>query len=304
MSNTFAPILLFTYKRLETLKQTVEALKNNFLASESNLYIFSDAGKTEADTIIVSDIRSYLKTIKGFKKVEIFEAEVNLGLANSIISGVSKIVNLYGKVIVLEDDLRTTPNFLSYMNACLVQYESSEKVFSISGYSFNLGKDKNGIEDSYFLNRGWSWGWATWKNKWNDVDWKVSDYDKFSNDISSRKRFAQGGSDLNKMLDSQMTGKLDSWAIRWFYHQFKINGLTLYPVYSKVYNEGFDSNATHTTGSSSRYNPLLDNTHKTEYIFPENIEITKAFQKRFQDKMGIKARVISKIETMLLSVFK
>jgi len=304
MSSSFAPILLFTYKRLDTLKQTVSALQANQLAAESDLFIFSDAGKTEQDQMVVENIRKFLKTITGFRKIEIYEAEKNKGLASSIISGVSKVIEQYGRVIVLEDDLETTPNFLLFMNTCLDKYQKNDAVFSISGYSFNLGEEKRESLDAYFLNRGWSWGWATWQDRWTSVDWQVSDYATFVKNAKARKMFAKGGSDLNKMLDTQMAGKLDSWAIRWFYHQFRINGLTIYPVFSKVYNDGFDANATHTTGSSSRYQPSLDRTHKTQFNLPDSIEVSPYYQSQFQKKMGIWSRIVSKVETIYQKIIK
>jgi hypothetical protein len=294
-----APILLFTYKRLEALKNTIEALKSNELASASDLFIFSDGAKQEQDVPIINKIRAYLKTVNGFKTIQITENQENKGLANSIIGGVTKVLNDFEQVIVLEDDLLTTPNFLLYMNGALRAYKNENKVFSISGYSFDLRMNNQNPNAMYFLNRGWSWGWATWKDRWEKVDWEVASYEVFSKNKNERKAFAKGGSDLNAMLDKQMSGNLDSWAIRWFYHQFKIKGLTLYPLGSKIYNNGFDTHATHTNGSEKRYIPYLDQEHSKDFDFPKLIEISKDYQKKFQSKMGIMARVRSKIETLL-----
>jgi hypothetical protein len=296
---TPAPILLFTYKRFDALKNTIEALKNNELASDSELFIFSDGAKQEKDQQIISEIRTFLKTVDGFKKVHITEAPKNKGLANSIISGVSKVMEAYDRVIVLEDDLLTTPNFLTYMNKALETYKNESKMFSISGYSFDLRNKDQNPNTTYLLNRGWSWGWATWRDRWEKVDWEVASYATFSENKKERKEFAKGGSDLNAMLDKQMTGKLDSWAIRWFYHQFKTGGLTLYPLGSKIYNDGFDEFATHTNGSEKRYLPYLDKKHDMNFDFPEVVAISKEYQKRFQSKMGLIARIRSKIESFL-----
>ncbi|MFD2934151.1 glycosyltransferase family protein [Spirosoma flavum] len=299
-----APILLFTYKRLDTLKQTIYALQQNYLASESELFIFSDAAKTDYDIDIIKKVRAYLSTINGFKRVTIYEAVSNKGLANSIIDGVTQIIKQYEKVIVLEDDLKTTPNFLSYMNSSLDTYEYVQHVFSVSGYSFNLKKMPDNESDAYFLNRGWSWGWSTWKDRWNKVDWLVEEYPDFCKSKTARKDFAKGGSDLNKMLKKQMTGKLDSWAIRWFYHQLKIHGLTVYPTLSKVYNNGFDKDATHNTGSSKRYQPLMDSEYRKQFIFPDEIHPNTFYQNQFKKKMGIRARIISKVEGIFKQIFK
>jgi hypothetical protein len=302
--NSLAPILLFTYKRLETLKSTVIALKENVLAPESELYIFSDGPKHSNDKPIIDDIRLYIATITGFKRIHIIESERNKGLATSIIEGVNYVLKHHDRVIVLEDDLSTTHNFLTFMNESLNIYFSQQKVFSISGYSFNLGKPDQNKEDAYFLNRGWSWGWATWRDRWSLVDWEVKDYNLFLKDAVAKRNFAKGGSDLNKMLSEQMNGKLDSWAIRWFYCQFRNSGLTLYPVTSKVYNNGFDKDATHTSGSASRYIPLLDTESNLEFTMPKNVQITEYYQRQFSSKMGFLSRIKSKIETLLKIVFK
>ncbi|MRX63330.1 sugar transferase [Maribacter luteus] len=294
-----SPILLFTYKRLEALKNTIGALQKNNLAESSELYIFSDGPKSEKDAERIGEVRAFLKTIRGFKAVHISESMVNKGLANSIIDGVSQILKTSETVIVLEDDLLTTPNFLKYMNDALAYYKTVGKAFSISGYSFDLRCSEDPQHSTYFLNRGWSWGWATWRDRWEKVDWEVSDYSSFARDKKLQKKFAEGGSDLNKMLREQMTGQLDSWAIRWFYHQFKVGGVTLYPLGSKVYNNGFDEFATHTSGSDKRYVPYLDTTHKMDFIFPEAAEIHPEYQRMFNKKMGIISRVRSKIGTIL-----
>ncbi len=296
---TFSPILLFTYKRLDPLKETVKALKNNYLAQHSDLYIFSDGPKTAADKTQVAAIRAYLRSIDGFQSITINESVTNKGLATSIITGVDQIMQFSDRVIVLEDDLLTTPNFLNFMNNALSHYGKEQKVFSISGFSFDLKLKEASFEDSYFLHRGWSWGWATWRDRWAKVDWQVKDYNTFKTNTKLKKEFALGGSDVNKMLQKQMEGKLDSWAIRWFYHQFKVKGLTLYPVYSKVYNNGFDTYATHTTGSNNRYIPLLDTQNGLDINYPQKIEVRSKYQIPFLGKMGIWARIKSKIESIL-----
>lgn len=300
-----APVLLFTYKRLDTLRQAVAALEKNDMAESSDLFIFSDAAKKEEDRSIVEQVREYLKTITGFRSIQIIERETNFGLARSIISGTSWALSIYDRVIVLEDDLITTPNFLAFMNAALERYKAETSVFSISGYSFNLNSSRLQYDqDAYFLNRGWSWGWATWKDRWDNVDWEVRSYTSFEKNKALRNAFSEGGSDLNKMLREQMQGRIDSWAIRWFYHQFRVGGLTLYPVHSKVFNAGFDEFATHTTGSQKRYIPDIDVEGKTSFFFPAKVSITPGFQALFRKRMGIMARVRSKLQTILSKVFK
>jgi len=298
-----SPIVLFTYKRFETLQKTVQCLSNNFLASKSDLIIYSDGAKSIDDIIIISNIRSYLKTISGFKSVTIHESITNKGLAASIIKGVSATLKEYHKVIVLEDDLITSTNFLAFMNASLDRYENNNDVYSISGYvfDFNINLIK---KDAYFLNRSWPWGWATWKNRWNTIDWDVSDYEKFKNDKNLRNKFSLLGSDVNSMLDKQMNGELDSWSIRWTYHIFKQNGLVLFPKISKIDNNGWDKFATNNVGLKYRYESSFDCTKKLDFNLPDEIKINLKYQRLFLIKMGILPRFKNKIKEILSSYFR
>lgn len=302
-NQNLAPIVLFTYKRLDTLKRTVTALQNNYLASESELFIFSDGYKNENDRTLVLSVRDYLKTISGFKTIQIFESQNNKGLANSIIQGVSFIFETHDNVIVLEDDLITTPNFLNFMNQALHFYNINENIFTICGYSFDLNIE-NYEYDSYILNRTWPWSWATWRNRWVNIDWDVKDYPEFKKNRKLRRKFSNLGSDVNDMLDRQMKGKIDSWAIRWTYHQFKLNLLSVYPNQSKIDNLGFDQLSTHTSGSRKRYLPVLDKSQKTMFIFQPKHEISFLHQKKFQQKMGILSRIKSKLETYFMYLQK
>lgn len=294
-----APVVLFTYKRLETLQRTVSALAANNLALQSELIIYSDGAKTSEDQSVVTEIRSYLKTILGFKSIQIHESEINKGLATSIINGVSEVMAQYHKAIVLEDDLITSTNFLDYMNAGLDEYQEQKKVFSISGYAFNL-KCKTTEYDSYFLNRHWPWGWASWEDRWQEVDWDLKDYVSFKSNSKLKKEFSQLGSDVNDMLEKQMNGNLDSWSIRWTYYIFTKKGLVLFPKISKINNNGFDINATNTIGINNRYLTDFDISNNTNFDFPEVIEINEKYQKALKRKMGILSRLVNKIKEIIL----
>lgn len=161
-------------------------------------------------------MRTYLKTIKGFKNIRIVESETNKGLANSIISGVSEIMKFSDKVIVLEDDLLTTPNFLVVMNKALKKYENDQKVFPISGYAFNLKNEDKLPNNTYFLNRAWPWGWATWKTNWENIDWEVKDYPHFKKDKIKKAEFGESGiiynfqnyEDISHILECANSGLL------------------------------------------------------------------------------------------------
>jgi hypothetical protein len=289
-----APICLFTFDRLEETIKTVEALKKNHLASSSELYVFSDGAKNESSEKKVLEVRKYLQTINIFKKVTIYEAKDNKGLANSIIAGVSQVIERYGRVIVLEDDLVTSPNFLDFMNESLNFYEKNDKIFSISGYTFNLPSLENYPKDYYLGVRASSWGWGTWQDKWEDVDWEVKSYKIFRNSVSQQLKFMKGGSDMPRMLRRQMNADIDSWAIRWCYHQFLNDKLTVFPTTSKIKSIGFGDNATHTSGKEKQFDTFLDKGQKKNFSFDKFIVIDEQLLKEFKSKFSVKKRILSK----------
>lgn len=296
-NSEFAPILLFTYKRLDTLKLAVEALQQNYHASKSELFIFSDGGKT-ADEIEVNKVRDFIKKIDGFKQVTIIESPKNKGLANSIIDGVTHIIKDYKKVIVLEDDLVTSPNFLAYSNQALDFYQNNTQVFSIAGYTIPIVVPDGYNDETYFLPRAGSWGWATWGDRWEKVDWQVKSFAEFRKNKDEILAFNAGGSDMYNMLNKQMNGSIDSWAIRWCYEQYRLGSYTLYPLKSKVKNIGFNNMATH-TNVFNRYDTLLDEGEKTAFSFPSYVKIDNRFLSQFQSFFSLRARAIGKVKTYL-----
>lgn len=291
----FAPICLFTYNRVDKTIQTVTALKKNFLAKQSDLIIFSDGPKNEDLNEQILKLRSYLKTITGFKSLEIHESKENKGLANSIIGGVNMVIKNYGRVIVLEDDLITTPNFLHFMNQALDFYEGEKKVYSISGYSMKLKSLKDYPADFYLGLRASSWGWGTWQERWQNVDWEVQDFNKFKWDLIRQYRFMKGGSDLPFMLRKQMRSKIDSWAIRWCYHQFKYGLFTVFPAKSKIKNIGFGKAATHTKKQIGKLETLLDKSNQTAFDFSKDLIRNKILEKEFKNKFSVFNRIKNRL---------
>ncbi|MCS6820407.1 MAG: sugar transferase [Microscillaceae bacterium] len=241
-----APVVIFAYNRPWHLQQTVEALQRNPLAAQSILWVFSDFAKTSQEIEKVKQVRKYIRSLNGFAELHIVEREKNWGLANSIITGVSEVLTLYGKAIVLEDDMICTTNFLQFMNDCLEKYADRSDIFSISGYSFPITIPKSYTKDVYLGLRASSWGWATWQDRWRKVDWDVKDFDEFIRNESWQKQFNAGGADLTAMLIRQQRKQIDSWAVRWCYAHFKHQAYCLYPVHSKIQNIGADFSGTHT----------------------------------------------------------
>jgi hypothetical protein len=278
-----APVIIFVYNRPEHTKKTIEALAKNDLANKTEVYIFSDAAKNEKAIEKVNMVREYIDSLGDkdyFKSVHIEKAESNKGLASSVIYGVSKIIERYYKVIVVEDDLVSSKDFLQYMNEALNYYEENEKIWSISGFNIPIEIPKDYKSNIYLSYRGCSWGWATWKDRWGKVDWNVSDYNEFKANKKLRSRFNWGGRDMSNMLDSQMSGKIDSWAIRWCYAQSKLDMLTVYPVVSRIKNIGLDGTGTH-SGKTSHYDVALQK-ENPNCIF-DDPELNEQILKRFQN---------------------
>ncbi len=267
-----APIALFVYNRADHLAKTLAALKANVQASESELFIFSDAAKNDAAFAAVAEVRNTIHRITGFKAISIVERTQNWGLAKSIIEGVTQLVNQYGRVIVLEDDLVTSPYFLSYMNDALDRYENEEQVMQISGHMFpvQVRHDK----DAFFLPFTTSWGWATWKRAWAEFDADATEYNLLKDDFNLRKQFdLEGTYPYFNMLEAHFEGKVDSWAIRWYLTVFFKRGLTLFPCQSLVSNTGFDGSGTH----GMAYNAVVGETFKgTIKKFPQYLEVDEA----------------------------
>lgn len=246
------PIALFVYNRPAHTREAIEALRKCELAKQSDLFIFSDAARTDKDAHAVSGVRQYIRNIDGFKSVSITERDTNFGLANSIIDGVTSVINAYGRIIVLEDDLIVAPGFLEFMNDALDKYESQSSVVQVSGYMFPVTVDID--EDALFLPMTTSWGWATWKRAWQLFDPDAKGYASLKNDSTLRKRFnLDGAFDYFSMLEDQLVGRVNSWAIRWYLATFLCNGLTLYPRQSLVSNIGFDGSGTHCGASTPQF---------------------------------------------------
>jgi hypothetical protein len=238
-----APIALFTYNRLWHTQQTVEALQKNELADASELFVFSDGPRSDTDRENVNTVREYLKSITGFKKVTVIERDKNLGLAQSIITGVTEIVNRYGRIIVLEDDMITSPYFLKFMNEALEFYKDEERVISIHGYIYPI---KAQLPETFFIKDTGCWGWATWGRGWNLLE---PNGKKLLRELVARKltkKFDINGSyPFTQILHDQIAGKNNSWAIRWQASAFLSDKLTLFPNRSLVKNIGHDSSGTH-----------------------------------------------------------
>jgi len=246
-----APIALFVYNRPWHTRQTLEALAKNKLADQSNLIVFADGPKpnaTNEDIAKITEVRAMIRERDWCKTVTLFESEQNKSLADSIVAGVTKVVNEYGKIIVLEDDLITSPFFLPFMNDGLNMYENETEVFSISGYQFNI---RGKLPKTSFVSFGESWGWATWQRAWQyfEPNGKLL-YDELQQRNLLYAFDFNGSYPYSQMLKAQIEGN-SSWAIRWCATIFLKNKLMLVPYRTLIYNIGFDGSGTNCSNSDS-----------------------------------------------------
>ena len=289
-----APIIVFAFNRPEALKNTIHSLLQNEEAKASDLFIFVDGARPDkpGEKTKVNEVQEYVKSVKGFKKIHYTYSEVNKGLGNSIIQGVTQVINIYGNAIIVEDDLVFATNFLSYMNQGLERYEKEEKVFSICGYSNKVKVPKGYEYDTYFCTRSSSWGWGTWADRWNSVDWELKNWDKYSK--MGRALNKWGGSDCWKMLNDWKHGKNKSWAIRFCFAQFLQDKVSLFPTISKVRNDGFDGEGTNCK-KWSRFKYEFDKTKNKTFAFPLSPDIDLDLFHSAMSYHSIAIRIWSKI---------
>ena len=255
-----SPIVIFTYNRLDHLDTLINSLEQNELFKKSKILVFSDGPKKEIDIEKIEKIRIYLKKKLISKNSEIVERPNNFGLSKNVITGINQTFNDYDQAIILEDDLEVSPFFLNYMNDALNLYVSSEDVASISGYMYPINS-KSFSNDYFFLKLAESWGWGTWKRAWNNFE---TDSVKLKNEIDERKlvdefNFSSGIS-YYKMLNDNINGANDSWAIRWYASTFLKNMNTLFPSKSFVKNIGIDN-----SGENCNYTTVYDSLINLDY---------------------------------------
>ena len=257
------------YNRPEALRRSLAALAAADLASDTDLFIRIDGPRNEYDIEKVMAVREVAKSACGFRSVDVCWSDQNKGLGLSVIQGVERILDFSETVIVLEDDLVVSKGFLCYMNDALRQYADDARVFSVCGYS-NLVSVPGGYSyDAYFCPRSSSWGWATWRDRWQSVDWNPTPASLQKNALAFNR---WGGSDCSKMLRDWMEGRNHSWAIRFCYSQFLQGKTALFPVRSLVDpSAGFEGDGT----NCRRYNRFKFDFAPdggASFRFPETVE--------------------------------
>lgn len=269
-----APVLIVTYDRLEHLNKTITSLQENILAEQTDLFVASDFQRSDSEVDEVAAVRSYLKSVDGFKSVTIFEREKNFGVEKNCDSAVQFIFSKFARVIIMNDDLVTAPGYLKFMNEAFERYEKNERVFSITGYCPPIRIPLTYRYDAFFLGRMSAWGCGMTKDRYDSVrEITRMEYDEFAANKELSSRFVQGGGkDMLAMLSRVAYGSLEAWDVQCMYTQFLNSQLTIYPTQSLVQNIGFDGTGMH-CGISDRFDvPLSD---KTTFLFPDEIIVDR-----------------------------
>ena len=300
---TCAPILLFVYNRPEHTRRCIESLTRNALAADSTLYIYADGPKDTTQQSAVDEVRSYLRTISGFKTVNLIERKENWGLARNIIDGVTTQVNHYGKVIVLEDDLVVAPYFLQFMNDALETYKDEPKVGHIQACDFTQDFS---LPETFLIKWTGSWGWATWERAWKHFN---PDGKALLEELEQRKLTYtfdfNGKYGFTRMLRRQIEGKNNSWAIRWNASLFLKDILSLNVGRSLVQNEGFDGSGTNCGGGGLYASNLHLAPLPVQKISPieENKAARQAFVRYYARTNSFWAKAIRRIKRTLKGDF-
>lgn len=272
-----SPILLFVYNRPEHTLKTLEALRRNHLSENSQLYVFSDGAKSDKDEEKVRKVRNLVRSIDGFKEVEIVERKENFGLAKNIIKGVTEVIDKHGKVIVVEDDLISSPWFLTFMNEALEKYDGEPKIGHIQGFFFPI----DNLPDAFLIRWTGSWGWGTWKDAWKHFNPNGKELLEELERRKLTKEFDFNGKyPFTRMLRRQVNGENDSWAIRWNASLFLNDILSLNAGKSLIQNIGFDGSGVHSGNDEIYTTPLYDNKLKIDIRnIEENMFARKAIEK-------------------------
>ena len=242
--NTYSPIALFVYNRLQHTKKVIEAIKKNHISQRSTIYVFSDFSDVEFEKNKIKKIRNYLNNLNGFKKIIIVQRKYNLGTSNNIVLGLNQIFKKHDKCIIIEDDIIISKNFLYQMNYFLEKFNKITNIASIEGYMYPV-KFKKSIPDYFFLKGTGCWGWATWKDRWSHFE---KNSEKLINEFTEEdiKNFNLDNTESfwSQVIDNH-SGRINTWAIFWYATIFKNKGLCMNPFYSYVKNIGFDGSGTH-----------------------------------------------------------
>jgi hypothetical protein len=284
-------IVVFAFNRPKLLASSLESLMNCQGAESYPVTIFVDGPRNDNDKVLIAQTINIINNLR-LPNLKLVISDYNKGLARSVIDGVTDMFSIYDALIVLEDDLTYSPNFLNYMNISLNHYEKQLNVASVSGYSFEIGNESD--NDNYFHPRPTSWGWSTWKDRWLKVNWGIETCDT---SFINMNKFAKNGQDLPRMLKATKSGVIDSWAVIWAYKHFENNWLSSYPYISLVDNVGFGEQATNCKGENHFKSSFLK-TSSSVFSLTSTVKVNKSIIKKFNSYNSNYTKLKRKIGNM------
>ena len=301
IKRNLAPVAVFCYNRLDHIRLTIGALKNNLLAENTELFIFSDGPKNERENLTIKKVRKYLASIKGFKKKTIICSKKNLGLRKSIVEGVSLVLKKRKKIIVLEDDMVTSKQFIKFMNFALNYYKDSKKIFHISSHSHFPVNNVSTMQKIYFSKYMNCWGWATWEDRWKKLSFDKNKIDIYFKKKTVRKKFDYESGLFWRQIESNFKKKTTTWAIFWYASIFMNNGLCVNPYISYTKNIGMDGTGMHTVNTGYLLSSILYNKDFNKFVKPyKNLEMENRLKETLKlSSNSIYNKVINRLSIYL-----
>ena len=301
-----APILLFAFNRPVHTAKTLNALSKNELAAESDLIVYLDGPRNSGDLELIERVYQVIEGTKAFRSIVINRKIANAGLASNIIEGVSDVISKFGRVIVVEDDMVTSPKFLRYMNDALEYYSNDKKVWHISGFAEFIGIDHP--NHSFLWRTMHCWGWATWADRWAYFEKNPQDLIETFTPKMIKRFNLDGYQNFWTQVLLNANGKINTWAIFWYATIFKNDGLCLSPYNSYVQNIGLDGSGVH-CGVDNMRNSMVALSEFGTFTPPENheedgfvVEIIKKFYKVHTPSFTL--RVYRSLKRRFKSIFK
>jgi len=249
-------LAVFAYRRPSHLLRVLRSLQVQLQQISLPVHLFLDGPRGDDDVCAVQACRNVAEKFTTDIDIHLNQSSVNRGLYLSITEGVSLILGQYSQIIVLEEDILTSPYFLRYMLDGLNRYADEPRVASIHGYVPPIPAE---LSDTFFLRGADCWGWATWRDRWSLYRHDAAAMASEIRSCGLARAFDLGGHVPNlRLLDARAAGRSSSWAICWHASCFLAERFTLHPGRSLVRNIGLDYSGEHCAPSASLEAVLTD----------------------------------------------